>query len=380
MPAPAAVSFASPLKINCGRLALAHLPFELASRRLKAPLILASRERIGEKRLRRVVDAFSASGLVLAVYDRLHETREDDLLPALARMYQDARCDCVLAVGSGGIVDTAKCLNLFISGVVIAEASPAGIGPLVPLLMVPTPGGDGYEASGHAMDDKEPFRSSQLVPTLATIDPVMMEDEANDDAIEGALIGLTHAIEAFLDEDAGPPARAYAHAAIDSIVQYLPQALENRERKRSLAVVVGGQVVAGCAFSATAPGGCHRAAKRINETSDLPFGIRLAMLLPHLLTVFGDHSPDAVGRLLYPLAGPETYGLIDPGLRVPNSISIIEAFLHTLNAYLAVPIPLSFREMGLATTEIDAIVQIAKNADDDLVARIIDCAVKGITI
>jgi alcohol dehydrogenase len=374
----ATASFESPLKIDCGDQALSHLPFELGIRRLRTPFILADREAIGEKRVRRVVDAFRSSGLSLGLYDRLAETREDDLLPALARMYHDGCCDCIVAAGNGSVVDTAKCLNLFVSGVVVGDETDADIGPLRPLVIVATPGGDGYEATGHAIDNKKRLCAPQLAPRVAVIDPEMMAGTTKRDIVSGAMIGLVQAIERFLDERSGPFARAYAHTAISLIFENLPAALEaGKYRDSRLTALVNGQIVAGCTFDAAAPGLCHHIAHRLIGDSEADVGILMAILLPHLVNVAGGVSPEVVGPLLYPLAGPDVYAQMAETLKIPRIIAMLVEFFHAINGLLSDPIPLALNDSGLPVMQIDTVRQKAGAGGENPVVCIIDSALKG---
>ena len=61
---PEEFSFSCPLKINCGNRALAHLPIELAAVNAHAPLILASRDQIGKKGLKSVIDAHAGPAAI----------------------------------------------------------------------------------------------------------------------------------------------------------------------------------------------------------------------------------------------------------------------------------------------------------------------------
>ena len=250
---PEAFSFSCPLKINCGSRALEHLPIELSAVNANAPLILANRDQVGKKRLNTVVNAFNTSGLTLGIYDRLPDRPEPDLMPVLARMYRDGGCDSVIAVGSGSVVDAAKCLNVMVSAGDHGESDDSGrdlanIGQLRPLMLVATTGGNGDEVTGYASDGVRRLCSPRLVPAVAFIDPAMMGDRNDPDVVNGALIALVHAVEAFLDDSAGPMCRAYAHTAIGLIMKYLPATLRKTERKKNLSAVVNGQVAAGCAF------------------------------------------------------------------------------------------------------------------------------------
>lgn len=380
MQASVPFDFTSPLKINCGSHALSHLPLELSSRRLRAPLILASRERIGARRIQRVVDAFKASGLNLGLYECIPETHADGLLPALTRMYRDGGCDCIIAVGGDMVVNTAKHLNLMVSGVAATEGILTGDGRLHPLVLVPTPGGNGFEATGYAVDDRQRLWTTALMPAMAVIDPSMMDGEAKHEVVDGALIGLVHAVEAFLDERAGPFARTYAEAAIGMIFQNLPQALQGRQRRRRLTAVVNGQIAAGCAFTALKPGLCHRIAHNLNNDGDLPAGILMAMLLPHLIDIAGDISPPSVGGLLSPLAGPEICAQMAEDLKVPRIVAMLWEFLDTINRHLADPIPLTLADIGLTEAQIDTVARQNRTDADDPVARIIASAAKGMCI
>ena len=360
MQLPEEFSFSCPLKINCGRLSLDHLPVELSAVNAGSPLILANRDRIGKKRVNAVVDAFKTSGLTLGVYDRLPDQPEPELISLLARMYRDGACDSIVAVGSGSVVDAAKCLNLTVTAGDSGEAADyhrddADPGPLRPLMLVATPGGNGDEATGYASDGARRLRSSRLVPAVACIDPAMMGSCDDHRVADGALIALVHAVEAFLDDSAGPMCRAYAHSAIGLIVKYLPLALRKIDRKKSLCAVVNGQVAAGCAYFSASPGVCHTMALGLKEGSDLPLGFLMAMLLPHLVAEAGTVNPERVGYLLYPMAGTDTFALTASDFKTPRAIALLWEFFDAINDRLETTIPLTLGDAGLTEEQINRV-------------------------
>jgi alcohol dehydrogenase len=235
---PEEFSFASPLKINCGNRALAHLPTELSAVNANAPLILANRNQVGKKRVSTVIHAFKTSRLTLGIYDRLPDQPQPDLMPVLARIYRDGGCDSIIVVGSGSAVDAAKCLNLMVSAGDHGQPDDWGRkltdpGPLRPLMLVATAGGNGDEVTGYANDGSRRLCSLRLVPNAAIIDPTMMGRPDNREVVNGALIALVHAVEAFLDHAAGPMCHAYAHTAIGLIVNHLPAVVRQTERKKT---------------------------------------------------------------------------------------------------------------------------------------------------
>ena len=369
-------SFCCPLKINCGDRALAGLPMELAARGASSPLILANRDQVGSKRVHAVVNAFRNAGLTVALYDHLPGRLEPDLIPMLLQLYRDGGCDSLIAVGCSQVVDAAKCLNMLIAAKnrgkkARNDKSAFDSGLLRPLLLVATPGGDGNEASHYASDSAGLLSTPRLMPTVAFIDPVMM-DGGELAVVNGGLIGLVHAVEAFLDDAAGPMAHAHAHTAISLITHYLPMALRKSDRRKSLSGVVCGQVAAGCAFSASPPGVCHMLATHLMADTDLPLGYLMVVLLPHLLAVPGRIHPDQVGQLLHPIAGAEAFALTAADLKVPRVIALFWEFVDALNNELTLKIPSSLNNAGLTDEQLDRLQgRLTTDSDDDFLVDVI---------
>ena len=382
---PEAFSFSNPLKINCGSRALENLPAELAAFNANAPLILASRDQVGKKRVGTLINAFKTSGLTLGIYDRLPDQPQPDLMPVLARMYRDGACDSVIVLGHGSVVDTAKCLNLMVSAGFQGTPDDAGSdvadpGPLRPLMLAATAGGNGDEVTGFANDGVRRLCSSRLIPTVAFIDPAMMVARNDRDVVDGALIALVHAVEAFLDHSAGPMCRAYAHTAIGLIVKHLPAVLRNTDRKKNLCAAVNGQVAAGCAFFSSSPGVCHVLATALKKETDLPLGFLMATLLPHMVAEAGFKQPERVGELLHPMVGADIYAVTAADLKTPRAIALFWEFFDALNAELSMKIPSTIGDAALKGEQIKRIQsRLASGSTDNHVARILEGARHGAT-
>lgn len=354
---PEQFSFYCPLKINCGNRALHHLPVELSALNASAPMILANRDQVGKKRVCHVINAFKTSGLTLGVYDRLPDRPEPDLLSALAQMYKDGGCDSLIVAGSGSVVDMAKRLNVMISGCNLNRLDDSSRemldpGPLKPLMLVATTGGNGHEASAYAHDGVRRWASPRLMPSAVFIDPVMMDNRNHLNLADGALIALVHAVEAFLFETSGPMCRAYAHTAVGLILKYLPMALRKIDRQKSLCAVVNGQVAAGCAFSAAPPGVCNHLAGQLKQHTDLPLGFLMAVLLPHMVAHTGDIQPEQVGELLYPMVGADIYAVTADDLKISRSMALFWEFFDAVSTELTLKIPSTLAEAGLSEEQL----------------------------
>ena len=383
MQMPDTFSFGAPIKVNCGRQSLAHLPVELAAVNAAAPLVLASQKQIGRKKVNTVINAFKTSGLTLGVFDQLPSRMEPALLKALAEIYHNGGCDSLIAVGGEHVVDAAKCLNMVVSTNSFQWMNNPNNhlddpGLLKPLMLVATPGGNGYEASAYGGDGSRRWYSPRMMPSGAFIDPIMMEAYDDRDIVNGALIALCQAVEAYIEESTGPICDAFAHAAIGLIVSCLPKVLRQDHRKSNLCAVVNGQVAAACAFSASPPGICYRMAAQFSELSDLSAGFLTAALLPHRLAQAGSVRPASVGRLLLPLVGENVFALIATKLQVPRLKAFFWEFFDVLSSELEMTIPTSLEQAGLSNEQIDVVQsRNVNNPSDGAVGVIIDAARKG---
>jgi len=377
---PEAFSFTCPMKVNCGSHALTTIPNELVALGAGAPLLLVNRNQTGKKQLKAVVGAFQGSQMVLGIYDRVTELTAPDGLMSLAQIYKGGGHDCIIAVGSGPVVDVSKCLNLLVSTTNAVDwqdavrhiADPE---PLQPLMLVSAAGGSGYEATGHVRLGGRRLCSLRLAPDVAFIDPAMMGEPNDHEVVNGALIALVNAVEAFLDEDAGPVSHAYAHVAISLILKMLPMVIRNIEPQKNLCALVNGQMAAGCAAADDPSGLCHRLAAQLKAWIDLPLGFLMAAVLPHLAEDIGTFRADRVGQLLYPMAGPDIYAMTAQDLKKHRAIAMLWEFFDAINAELVLKIPASLADVGLTADQVD---RIQLQADDRnakaRIARIIAAA------
>ena len=362
-------SYHCPLKISCGRHALAGLPMALVGCGAMRPLILANHNQLGVKRFQKVVDAFRSSGLTVAMYDRIPDPLEPDLLALLLKLYQDGGCDSLIAVGCGAVVDAAKCLNVLVGGRGCGKKNGDGkngtdSSRLRPLLLVATPGGNGNEATPYASDVNGLLCTPRLMPRAVFIDPLMMDGD-EPSVLNGGLIGLVNAVEAFLDATAGPLVRAHAHTAISLMMHYLPMVIGRADYRESLSGVVCGQMIAGCAFSTSSPGVCHTLANHLTTSTDLPLGYLMAILLPYLLAEISREHPHRVGGLLYPMAGEEDFALTAKDLQAPRAISLLLEFYEALNRALIHKIPTALKHAGLADERIRQVQDSLRTEYDD---------------
>ena len=108
--------FYCPVKINSGNRALENLPFELDALNARKPLIVTDKENAKKGLIKKITDAFKDSGMTLGIFDGVPPVPDRKLVRGLMNRYRDTGCDSIIAAGEGVVVDTAKALNIVVSG------------------------------------------------------------------------------------------------------------------------------------------------------------------------------------------------------------------------------------------------------------------------
>jgi alcohol dehydrogenase len=116
-------------------------------------------------------------------------------------------CDCVIAVGGGSVLDTAKVANIGLTlegDLLDYEGMNTLAGRLLPLIAVPTTAGTGSEVSAvamikdHEQQKKMMFGSRFLFPDVAVLDPKLLVSLPPRLTAATGMDALTHAIESFV--------------------------------------------------------------------------------------------------------------------------------------------------------------------------------------
>lgn len=360
---PQNYQFYSPVKINSGQRALEHLPAELAALNAGMPLIVTDRK----SRARTVVNAFRGSGMTVAVCDGLPQQPDFSLVRELAAIYRRKHCDSLIAVGSGGLIDGAKAVNLMVS---FGREELTGLGgengvpaPLNPLIIAATASGSGLEVSKYASLEDWACASAHLMPALAVIDPRLIHDTKSEAVVDLSLSALAHAVEAFAGPHKNPMADAYAYGAVRLISQNLVAVAEGRAPKNGIAALVNGAVMAGCALSNTHPGMVHLMGEAAVGSWSLTAGKVLGILLPYVMEYLELKRQYHTADLLLPLSGANIYASTAEDLRGSIAINVVHAMLYDLNKTTRGGHPLTLRDAGVEESSLAEVADRAAGAN-----------------
>jgi hydroxyacid-oxoacid transhydrogenase len=159
-----------------------------------------------------VLESLEANGIAYTLYDRVRVEPTDESFRQAIAFAAGTEFDCLVAVGGGSVIDTAKAVNLYTCyppadfldyvNPPIGKGLPVP-GPLKPMIAVPTTAGTGSETTGVAIFDMEHMHAKtgishrRLKPTLGILDPEHTRTLPKQVAAACGLDVLCHAIESF---------------------------------------------------------------------------------------------------------------------------------------------------------------------------------------
>jgi alcohol dehydrogenase len=371
-PLPGYFEFFCPVKILAGVSAIEHLPFELRSLGASRPMLITDAGVKASGVIHPLSRALAEGELELAAtFDDIPPDSSTEVVAAGARRYREARCDAIIAVGGGSVIDTSKGVNILVSENSDSLAPFAGVGavkrPLRPLVVVPTTAGTGSEATLAAViadpsrGVKMLFTSYFLLPNVAVIDPRMTLSLPPHLTAATAMDAMTHAIEAYIGLAKNPLSDAYATAAIRKIAQNLAAALDQPRNETARFELALAATMAGIAFSNSMTSLVHAIGHELGAACHLHHGTCMSLILPYALEYNLSTRAQEIGELLLPLEGSDVYAKTAPGARGPAAIASIRRLRDLLHGRCGLPRTLS--ETG--KVQRDQLSNLARRALDD---------------
>ncbi len=207
-----------------------------------------------------VTDALEAAGVGVVTFDKVLPDPPDNIVEEAADLCKSTECDCVVAVGGGSTIDTAKGVTVlrFNPGKILDYAKPDAQMCFCPgLISVPTTSGTGSELSnGIIISDHTTGQKVPIVGYNAMSEAVVLDPELTL-GMPAGLTGITgldvfsHAMEAYTTVLTSPIVAAICEKVMEDVVEFLPRAIANGKnveaRERMLmGASLGGWMLANC--------------------------------------------------------------------------------------------------------------------------------------
>jgi len=375
---PEYYEFFNSVKIISGYKALENIPFELSRVGAKRPIIITDKGVKQAGLVKVVIDSFGGTDTVIgAIFDETPQDSSNIVVNQIASIYRAQKCDSIIAVGGGSVIDTAKGVNI-----VITEETDDLLKfmgnfrlnkPMKPFIVIPTTAGTGSEVTMAAVianpekNIKMQFTSDLILPKVAVLDPRMTVSMPPKITAATGMDALTHAVEAYVGPQKNPVSDAFAFAAIEIIRNNLVNAVTDGSNKDVRLAMANASLLAGVAFSNSQTALIHGLAHANGGLCHVPHGIANSILLPFGLEFYIEKGPKTkskvktnIENLLLAFVGPDEFIKVPVAERAKATVVAIRKITEELNILSG--IPLRLREAGVPE---DKLGQIAQATIDD---------------
>ena len=184
---------------------------------------------------------------------------------------------CVVAIGGGSAIDTAKAV-LYYSSL-----------KNIKFVAIPTTSGTGSEVTSFsvitdkAKGIKYPLVSDEMLPDVAILDTQFVKSVPSPIVADTGMDVLVHSVEAYVSKSANEFSDAFAEKAIRLVKDYLVKSYKEPENYEAKDKMHKASLMAGLAFNSASLGINHAIAHNMGAKLKIPHGRVNAMLLPKVI-------------------------------------------------------------------------------------------------
>ncbi len=300
------------------------------------------------------------SDIPCVVFDNVSPNPRSAEVMAGAACYARERCNAVVAVGGGSVMDCAKGVGIVCSNggnILDFEGVDRIRRPMPPLICIPTTSGTASEVSQVAVILDEGRKTKIGIVSKATVPDVGLVDPMTTTTMDPYLTActgmdaLTHAVEAFVSNASSPITDLHALEAIRLVRSALPAVMAAPDDIRWRGKMMLASLQAGLAFSNAILGAVHAMAHSLGGYLDLPHGECNAVLLGPVM-----EANFIAARERYAVIG-EVFGLSFAGLpdrvAAANLREAVEVFRRSVG------ITATLGSMGVERAAIPALAAMA---------------------
>lgn len=272
-----------------GSGAITEIANELTARGLKKAFICSDPDLVKFGVTQKVLDVLDHAKIPYELYSNIKPNPTIENVQTGVKAFQNSGADCMVAIGGGSSMDTAKAVGIIANNPEFADVrSLEGTAPTkkhaVFTIAMPTTAGTAAEVTiNYVITDTEKKRKfvcvdTNDIPEVAVVDPEMMSSMPKGLTAATGMDALTHAIEGFTTKAAWEMTNMFHLEAIRLISKNLKDAVQNKpEGRKGMAM---GQYIAGMGFSNVGLGVVHSMAHGLSALYDTPHGVACAIILP----------------------------------------------------------------------------------------------------
>jgi alcohol dehydrogenase class IV len=206
----------------------------------------------------KILESLSTCGIEYIEFDKVLPDPPAEIVNEGSKLCNSKNCDCVIAIGGGSAIDTAKGVTIlrFNDGQILDYGKPgAEVKKSLGLISIPTTSGTGSELSnGLIISDPEHNQKVPILATNAMSEYVILDPELTIGMPAGLtmMTGLdvfSHAAEAYTTVLSNITTDMICEKVMETVVEYLPIAINDRSNleartKMHVSASMGGWMLA----------------------------------------------------------------------------------------------------------------------------------------
>lgn len=222
--------------------------------------------------------------------------------------FKKSKADFIVAFGGGSPLDVAKAVAVLATyggNIVDYEGAGKVMGPVVPMIAIPTTAGTGSEVTAfsvitdHSRNYKLTVVSNYLLPAYVILDPDLIATVPANTAAACGIDAMVHALEAYISKAASPFSDIFAREALRLIGGSIRDYVADRSNPAACESMMVGSLFAGIAFSHARLGNVHAMSHPVSAYFDVPHGVANAILLPTVVDFNKDAADPEKYRYIY---------------------------------------------------------------------------------
>lgn len=271
---------------------------EFVSRGYTKALVVTDKTLIKAGITDKVLEVLDSEFIPYQIFSDIKQNPTVSNVKAGIEKFKKTKADCIIAVGGGSVIDTAKAIGIIsrnpeYSDVVSLAGAQNTKNKSVPIIALPTTAGTAAEVTiNYVITDEESVNKLVCVdphdiPVLSIIDSSLMAGMPENIAAWTGLDALTHAIEGYITNAAWAMTDMMHLKAIQMIFDNLVKAVKDKDMEAINNMGIA-QYIAGMGFSNVGLGIVHSMAHPLGAVYDTPHGLANALLLPYVMEFNGE--------------------------------------------------------------------------------------------
>ncbi len=338
--------FVLPTHIRFGDGVSADIAAEVKRMGNKRPMLVTDKGLMEAGIADKIMSKLDDEGIGYVLFDKIQPNPRDTTVHEAYELAVRESVDMLIAVGGGSSIDTAKGIGILMSyggRIHDYEGLDKVPGDICDIIAIPTTVGTGSEVTFWSVitDTERHYKmsigSTKIAPTLALVDPQLVETLPPAIIAATGMDALTHAIEGYTCRLSEPVTDACGIYAIGLIGRNIRKAVYTDDKEAKANMLLG-SLIAGICFGNADIGGVHCMGEALGGVYDMPHGVAMAMLLPYVMEY---NCPACIEKFA---EVAKALGVSQNGMSADDLAHEAARAVHKMNRDLGIP---TLRESGV---------------------------------